>query len=541
MILKNGADLSANADVCVVGAGPVGLALAFRCASNGLSVTVIEAGTDSRRHKTPERDALEIESKHHASIDLISARGIGGTSRLWGGRCVKLDDIDFEKRRHVPFSGWPISHAEISSYYDEALTFLGCGVEASSSSPTEPESQAEVTTTVIERSSARPRLRELHSRRLQQSHRIKIFTECEAQEVKLDPTGERVTSLIVERNGEFHTVKATVFVLACGGLENARLLMATQRRWPRKFGGPDGALGRFYTGHLTGYLARICFEDGAFAEQFRFMRDGRGSHRRRRFSLSYEAQISGEYLNTAFWPESHSVADPAHGSGALSMAYLGLSSLRIYKPLRRGLAPSFGGPDVDIVRQHWSNVKSDRSLFRNSIAISADLLRNRFGTRAYSLANPQHRYLLRYHAEQVPDPSNMVRLKNGPGECPNAPLKVDYSFRPQDTESVVKSHDLLDRWLRRNRLGYLEYLCPPEDRRDLVLGQAIDGYHQIGLTRMSPGGREGVVDADCRVHDVGNLFVAGSSVFPTAGQANPTLPAVAVAMRLGDHLAKMPG
>lgn len=494
---------------------------------------------DNRRGWQAGPGLLDIVNKHHADPGLISARGVGGTSRLWGGRCVQLDDIDFEKRAHVPFSGWPISHHEISKYYDEALVFLGCRVEeGSSTSPSDPEARGEITTTVIERWSARPRLRELHGRRLRASERIKVFTRSVAREIKFDSSGEHVRSIFVERNGEGVEVRASMFVLACGGLENVRLLMATQRRRPQKFGGTDGALGRFYTGHLTGYVARICFEHRDFAEQFQFQKEGKGSHFRRRLSLSFEAQVAGEYLNTAFWPESHSIADPAHGSGALSIAYLGLSSLKIYGPLRRGLAPHSSGANTDIVRRHWSNVRSDRNLFRNGFAISGHFLRNRFGTRMYSLVNPQNRYLLRYHAEQIPDPSNRVRLTDEPASSPDIPIRVDYSFMPQDADSVVRSHDLLDRWLRQNKLGYLEYLAPPEDRSALVLNQAVDGYHQIGLTRMSNQRREGVVDADCRVHDADNLFVAGSSVFPTAGQANPTLPAVALAMRLGDHLAR---
>jgi choline dehydrogenase-like flavoprotein len=127
--------------------------------------------------------------------------------------------------------------------------------------------------------------------------------------------------------------------------------------------------------------------------------------------------------------------------------------------------------------------------------------------------------------------------KDHHGETPPR-LKVDFRFQPQDVASVVRSHELLDDWLQKHNIGRLDFLAEPEKRSEAVLNQALDGYHQIGLTRMSDDAKNGVVASDCRVHDVANLFVAGSSVFPTAGQANPTLPAVALSLRLGDHLGR---
>ncbi len=106
----------------------------------------------------------------------------------------------------------------------------------------------------------------------------------------------------------------------------------------------------------------------------------------------------------------------------------------------------------------------------------------------------------------------------------------------QDLTSVLKSHEILDAWLRRTGLGRLEYLHEAPERRSAVLAQAFDGYHQIGLSRMSRTPDDGVTDADCRVHGITNLYLAGSGLFPTGGHANPTLPAVALALRLAIHL-----
>src|SRR5690606_24987902 len=118
-------------------------------------------------------------------------------------------------------------------------------------------------------------------------------------------------------------------------------------------------------------------------------------------------------------------------------------------------------------------------------------------------------------------------------------LSVDYHAGKDDAQSVLRSHALLDKWLRQNGLGKLEYLHDEAGREQAVLDQALDGYHQIGLARMSTSSSQGIVDGNCKAHDIANLYLAGASVFATGSQANPTLPAVALALRLGDHLAEL--
>jgi GMC oxidoreductase len=150
--------------------------------------------------------------------------------------------------------------------------------------------------------------------------------------------------------------------------------------------------------------------------------------------------------------------------------------------------------------------------------------------------NRKDRYPLYYHGEHAPNPNSRVRL-SGERDALGLPRAVvDLRFTDVDANSVVESHALLDAWLRRKGIGRLDYFDAAEERSTRVLEQACDGYHQIGLTRMSSSPRQGIVDGNCRVHDVDNLFVASSSVFPTSGQANPTFLAVAMAARLAEHI-----
>jgi choline dehydrogenase-like flavoprotein len=116
-------------------------------------------------------------------------------------------------------------------------------------------------------------------------------------------------------------------------------------------------------------------------------------------------------------------------------------------------------------------------------------------------------------------------------------LRIDLRFSDLDADSVVASHQIIDRELRRTGIGRLEYLYPDEERRAQVLAQATDGFHQIGTARMSSDPASGIVDRDCRVHGTPNLFVASSAVFPTSSQANPTLLIAAFSARLAAYLA----
>jgi choline dehydrogenase-like flavoprotein len=527
------------ADVCVIGAGPVGLALALKCEKLGLSVVLLEAGALDGPSTADETFAhVEFTNAHHAAVTAATRRGVGGTSALWGGRCVAFDDIDFAERAHVPYSGWPITHAELRDYYAEAFTFLNCGDYVPHLDGNDIRGH-DVQASTIERWSTRPALGPLYKAHLGASKRIAVLTEATVVEIDLDPAGLRTDCVKVYLHGRMREVRARSYVLAGGGLENGRLLLATQRNWPRKFGGPEGALGRFYQGHLTGYIALVEFQNRQVEKSLSFQKNRDGTQFRRRLQISAGAQQENALLNSAFWLDGLSIADAAHGSGAFSALYLPLAFSGIYRILSKGLAPkaTFDGQHY---RGHLQNMRSDPALFQDIVRCTGNLIDSRLRGRR-TVPNPKGRYVLRYHAEQTPIPESRVRLSQSQSNSLLPALKVDYLVNDKDVASVLRSHQFLDRWLSENAIGKLHYLHDPNRRDDAVFRQAFDGYHQIGLARMSASPRDGVVNTDCRLHDVTNLYVAGSAVFPTGGQANPTLPAVALALRLGTHLATVRG
>ena len=159
----------------------------------------------------------------------------------------------------------------------------------------------------------------------------------------------------------------------------------------------------------------------------------------------------------------------------------------------------------------------------------------------YYLRNRARRYGLSYHSEQSPYSASRVTLAATADRFGLPQLRIDLRFARDDADRVVRAHDRLAQWLARNRIGRLDYRQADGDNVDAVAERMTHGSHQIGAARMGRSRGEGIVDGDLRCFDCANLYVASSAVFPTSGQANPTLSIVAFAVRLAAHMASQKG
>ena len=145
-----------------------------------------------------------------------------------------------------------------------------------------------------------------------------------------------------------------------------------------------------------------------------------------------------------------------------------------------------------------------------------------------------------YQAEHLPHRSSRVVLATDRDALGMPRLRTQVAFTEQDVRTVEKFHRVLAAQLSATGTGAFHAYDPDlvsqiEDR----LTHFNSMYHHLGTTRMSASPATGVVDRDCRVHGVDNLYVAGGSVFPTGGYANPTLTVVALALRLADRLRQI--
>ncbi len=531
-----------TADVCVVGGGLVGLALADALVSRGRSVIVIESGGTAPDERTDVLGAAEIRSGDaHAPTHHVLCRALGGGAWLWGGRCVAFDAIDFARGRSDPLRAWPISHADVAGFHAQAAAFLECG-RAEFASPLDAPSggtaeQNDVVMDRVERWCAEPILPRRPSRGIAAAG-LTIVTGATVVDVTF--RDQRVVSLLVaDADERYEFSGARLYVLACGGLETARLLLTAQRRQPRALGGDNGPLGRYYMGHLSGHPARIRFADPSFGRLFRYRDEGAVAVRSR-LALA-DAVVDRHGLpNVAFWPTNPVMSDPDHNSALLSMLFLILS----VPMLANRFVP-------EAIRQMQMSTNPRRMAHIGNVARHfPGALRDLWGLAHQWLALKRRKpfffvhaadgvYPLHYHAEQLPRRESRVTLGGDSDPLGMPRLVIDFRFSDDDVDGVLQSHIRLDEALQKARLGRLDLDGSSDGHAALrrAIGDNLrDGFSQIGLCRMGTSASDGVVNADCQVFDADNLFIAGSSVFRSSSQANPTFPAVALALRLATHL-----
>lgn len=537
-------------DLCVVGSGPIGLAVATRAARAGLRVLVVESGA---AQPEPEIQALgdaDVDPDRHDDMAIATARRLGGTSNLWGARAIPFDPIDFEPRDWIG-ARWPIGYADLAAYLPDAVAATASGApvyeEPFGDDPVgrafaaaDPAFRADA----IERWANRQRAQDIHQAAIDADPRLTVLTGVTATGLRFAENG-RVAALEVRdsRDGAAATLPIRELVLAAGGVETTRLLLAAQRAAPDRFGGVDGPLGRYYQGHLVGEIAQIRFARPELARAFDFRVDAHGSYVRRRIVASASTQRAHRLLNCAFWPVVPRLGHAAHRSAILSMIYLVMRAgpvarLVVAEKIRR---MSFTSEDSGLAA-HLLNVLRGGP---QAAAFGVDFLRKRFDKRTrlpgLFVRNPAGRYGLSYHSEQLPNPDSRVMLTDRTDRLGLPRVAIDLRFLPEDAEATLRQHALLEGWLRDAGLARLDYQQPAEERAAAILAQARHGTHQIGLARMGATRREGVVDGYGTTFDSPNLHLATTAVLPTSGQANPTLTALALGLRLVDRVAPRAG
>lgn len=524
-------DSSAIPDICVVGAGPLGIALALACRARGMIVLLLESGTEDA---TPEKAALSeariVDEKRHASMSVAVRRALGGTSRWWGGRCVPYDDVDFEQRPFALDAAWPVGHDDIKPWYKAAADFFGCGPAHFA---TEATQYGDAKFDQLERWTPEIDMSVRHAEALRGPGAPELMLDATVTRLLLNVDGKSIDGLSVKTASGVQTVRARRYVLACGGLETLRLLLAAQAQRPALFG---PSLGVGYMGHISGKIADLQLCDPASVGQHDFFLED-GAFARRRFTLAKDAQLREGVLNTAFWIDNPPFYNTEHRSGILSAVWLTLASPLGGRLLSPGVRLSHLGPKPYRPLKHLANIIGQP--FR-TLGAGVDILRARYGRPrkpGFLIRNSAGRYALHYHAEQAPNVESKVTLSNEHDANGSPRLTIDLRYAERDVDSVLRSHELLDQALRQAGVGELIYREPPERRRQSVWNQATDGFHQVGGARMAADAGNGVVDTNCRLFEVSNVYLASTCIFPSSGQANPTFLGVALALRLAEHLA----
>lgn len=553
-----GEDVSVEAELAVVGAGPAGIVVALEAARQGLSVVLVESGNQSFDPAVQGlSEAAEWDHHRHAPLSLAVRRQVGGTSVIWGGRCVPFDPVDFAPRPFLGAPPWPIGYKEIADYFQRACDWFMCGRAAFSTSELShlPSGivpgfvDGDVIGSTFERWSLPTDFGKTYRKHLERSSRVRLLTGVTCTEVVCPRHGGRAQRLECRTNaGRRVLVTATAFVVAAGGLEGTRLLMSSAGPEGEQLGNRSGHLGRWYMAHVEGSIANVRFSTPPGQTVYGYERDLDGVYVRRRFSFAEEYQRSHALPNVVSWLGNPEIPDARHRSGQLSFVYLMLASKfgPMFAPEVQRLALTgaeipgtpYGGAAITSRGSHLRNIL--RQPFPTG-RFMIDFGAGRFVARGrrvpgFFAYNPDNLYPLQYHGEHLPNPASAVSLSRETDWLGRRRLTIDLRFSPADVDGIIRAHQHWDRYLRKLDVGRLEYL-----HQDL--GQAVEqrlggGFHQSGTTRMSASPSDGVVDQNLAVHGVPNVHIASSSTFVTSGQANSTFMVVAFAVRLADHLAR---
>lgn len=526
-----------EADVCIIGAGPAGLSVASQLDKSSLTVALLDAGGEPGGPQGMGGMAVTTVDGDFDVPPRATPR-FGGAANEWivrlpwmrrGVRMLPLSEIDLAVREWIPDSGWPIDWAEMEGAYRAAHAHLGLGrwgYDVSSwEDPDHPRYALEEHgfTTAMERF-PRPEVFTSDAwKALQRSANVTVYLDAPVGMLQGEP--DRVTHAEIDNGARGRlTVVARQFVLAAGGIENPRQILAA--RHGGGYGTTPDIAGRYYMDHLR-FISGILTPHDATTIQRSGLYDIRETTDR--------AVVMGKLVPTDQLMRDHRLLH----SGAMLLPKLPQNLVADVRALMTGARSAVTGnglPKMSVWRDAFGGA-IELTAMAARMAIRQRRLPPRTDAGWSGIGGRGHftHFAVELQVEQAPIRSNQVRL-NGVNALGRPGAELVWRWSQADLDSVRRTQELFASAIGASEIGNFES-TPWDEQPPLTTPSG--AYHPTGGTRMHPDPNRGVVDADTRVHGVTNLYVTGSSIFPTSGYANPTLTIVALALRTGRHLAAL--
>lgn len=510
--LPDGAAL--QADVCIIGGGPAAIVLARELAGPSKKVCLLESGDLEPREETEDLNRGETVGPYPIAVQ-SRHRCLGGSTHQWGGNCSPFDPIDFERRPHVPYGSWPIGLDQLEPYYERVREY--CDLPDSNFDSNywvqkDPGFARRMLPTTPNRVRTKVYLR--RQIRFGESYRESLANSNPHLEVYLNAT---CLQLVSESKGgpvqrvdagcldqKRFTVSARVFILAAG-MENPRTLLLS------RLGNQHDQVGRYFMGHLNFFSGFIVpnfqYRDLGLYSVHIDMAKSAGDSQELIGGLQVSPQIQRELgiLNyAAFLGDTSHVPFYEHANIAMET-----------RAVRRRLAK---------LRTRIARFKEGREAINSSFLQS---LRYGFGPPIYGVRN---------WVEQAPRPENRITLGETLDPFGLPRMRIHWTLGSLEKRTVIEAQRVLAEEIERAKVGkFFSFLPTLEERWPDKLARS---SHHMGTTRMSRDPRDGVVDENCRVHGIDNLFIAGGSVLPTSGVMMVTFNILTLAFRLASHLKR---
>jgi choline dehydrogenase-like flavoprotein len=469
-------------DLCIIGAGAAGITLALECAGGPFRVCLLESGGFEPDPETQALSRGRVFGRAYYKLESARVRRFGGSTSSWQGICRPLESSDFEARDWVPHSGWPFGAEVLRSYYERAQE--RCRLEAfgydgqrwaSAERPLLAFEAGVVESRVFQ--IAPVRFGEVYRKDVTKAPNVDTFLFANVVELEASENGRIVERVSVAcLAGNRFSVRARLFVLATGGIENARLLLASNRVQRAGLGNPHDLVGRFFMEHPHVISAAFLASSARIPLDFYRARPVGRAEVAGLLTLSEETRRRERMLSFGCFPPQDAEL------------------------------PEFEASLARVIREMdgRSGAAAERAVFWMGVG------------------------------EQAPNPESRVRLADERDALGMPRVRLEWRLGALDKRSLRRAHEILAREFGRAGLGRLQLLLGEDDYQ--WPPELSAGRHHMGTTRMHPDPRRGVVDPRGRVHGLANLYLAGSSVFPTSGSAGPTLTLVALALRLADDL-----
>ena len=506
-----------STDLCIIGSGAAGITIANEFLKSGIDVIVLAGG--NRRLKDADQDLYRstIVGLPHEGTHSGRVRMFGGTTTVWGGQALPLNDIDFERRSWVAHSGWPIERTELAPYYLRAKQALQLsqldfdapvwemfGIEPPAFDPS-------CLVPVFSQWCPRPNFAVVHQKALRESESVRVLLDAHAVELRSNSAASSVERVIIKSlSGKAGSIQAKHHVICSGGIDTARLLLASRSVEPRGLGNKNDLVGRFFQDHVAVTFAQVQPRRRSHLQELYDQFYWNRSKLQPKIALSAPRQREAQVLNAV---SQVTFATPP--ASAIVAAKELLLAIKTKRSVKTGVL--------------WNILKGADDVTRLAY-------RYWFQNRAFSPKDgPIH---LEAHCEQEPDPNSRVSLGSA-GDALGMPrAQIDWRVTDLSKKTVAVLHEMIRSEFRRLDVGNVIALDVLSDDAAWCRKMS-DVNHHIGTTRMADDCRHGVVNRHCQVHGVDNLHVGSSAVFPTGGYANPTLTTIALCLRLCDRLKAM--
>lgn len=509
-------------DVCIIGAGAAGITLAREFRNKRFRVILLESGGFEPDAETQGLYQGEIIGHAYYPLNLSRNRFFGGTTASWGGMCLPFDPIDFKKRDWVPHSGWPFELPQLEPYYRRAQEPCELGPFEYRESYWTPRRgkeplpiDGELILPQIAQFSPPTRFGSAYREDIQRAESVTAYLYANALEIEADESVRTVQKVRVGTlSGGRFSVSAKVFVLAAHAIENARLLLLSRSVMANGLGNQHGLVGRFF-------MERVNCRSGVFVPV-----DGDAIAPFFKNDQLAECGINGFLGTSGDWQRENRVLNSSihlHSTPLrLKKAHKGKDSLRDDGGTPRRSEAS----DGDLTVHAWEVIKD---LGDDAKAAWQRLWGGE--------ENDEIAFDIWQDVEPAPNPNSRVLLSGELDSLGQPKVMLDWQLTPSLEGTTIRSALKLFA-AEMGRLGLGRVHTDIAEDGDAWAEGVVGSFHHIGTTRMHRDERKGVVDENCTVHGLSNLYVAGSSVFPTAGQANPTLTLIALALRLGDWITE---